>query len=126
MKHFATMFAGIALGAFSWGISHLVSGNFEPFDTGAGFLATQIVLVPAATIAGYRRGIAGSFLLVLGGYIGLNGYAYAFGGSESRAWVMLGAVSTLLLVIVPAVVGLLGGVAKYLVTGLRRRNETPT
>jgi hypothetical protein len=126
MKHLATTFAGIALGAFSWGLSHLVSGQFEPFDSGAGFMATQIVLVPAAAIAGYRRGFAGSFLLVLGGYIGLNGYAYALGGSESRAWAMLGAVSTLLLVIVPAVAGLFGGVAKHLVARFLRSNETPT
>jgi hypothetical protein len=126
MKHLATLFAGIALGAFGWGMSHWVSGQFEPFDSGAGFLATQIVLVPAAALAGYGRGIAASFLLVLGGYIGLNGYAYALGGSESRAWAMLGAISTLLLVIVPAVAGLFGGVAKRIVTRFRRSNETPT
>jgi hypothetical protein len=125
MKHLATMFAGIALGAFGWGISHWVSGQFEPYDSGAGFLATQIVLVPAAAMAGYRWGIAASFVLVLGGYIGLNGYAYVLGGSESRAWAMLGAISTLLLVIVPAVAGLLGGAAKHLITRFRRGNETP-
>ncbi|RLJ62676.1 hypothetical protein [Sulfurisoma sediminicola] len=126
MSHLATMFAGITLGAFGWGISHWVSGQFEPLDSGAGFLATQIVLAPAAAIAGYRKGIAASFVLVVGGYIGLNGYAYVFGGSESRVWAMRGAISTLLLIIVPAVAGLLGGVAKRLVTRFRRGNETPS
>jgi hypothetical protein len=126
MKNLATLFSGIALGAFGWGISHFVSGKFEPYDSGVGFLATQVILAPAAAIAGYRRGIAGAFVLVVGGYIGLNAYAYALGGSEYRAWAMLGAISTLLLVIVPAVAGLLGGVAKRLVARFRRGNETPT
>jgi hypothetical protein len=103
-----------------------VSGRFEPYDSGAGFLATQIVLAPAAAMAGYRRGIAAAFVLVVGGYLGLNGYAYVLGGSESRAWAMLGAISALLLVIIPAVVGLLGGVAKHLLAWRRRGNETPT
>lgn len=126
MKHPATLFAGIALGAFGWGISHLVSGKFEPYDSGAGFLATQIVLAPVAAVAGYHRGIAAAFVLVAGGYLGLNAYAYAFGGSESRTWAMLGAISALLLIIVPAVAGLLGGVARRLVAWRRRGNETPT
>jgi hypothetical protein len=126
MKHLATLFAGIALGAFGWGMSHWVSGKFEPYDSGAGFLVTQIVLAPVAAMAGYRRGIAAAFVLVVGGYLGLNAYAYAFGGSESRAWAMLGAISTLLLVIVPAFAGLLGGVAKRLIARFRRSNETPT
>ena len=98
----------------SWALAHAVSGRFEPYDSGSGFLVTQLILVGAALGLGIRRGVGSALLFVLGAYLGLNGYAYVFGGEDSRVWAPLGAISSLVLVALPLVAGLVGG-------GVRRR-----
>jgi hypothetical protein len=98
-----------------------VSGTFEPFDSGTGFLVTQAILSFAALMFGFKKGIIASVVLVAGGYIGMNAYVYAFGGSEARAWAVLGAITTLTLVLLPALAGLLGGIVSRLLSRIRRQ-----
>lgn len=43
-----------------------------------------------------------SLALVVGGYLGINAYAYVFGGSEHRVCALLGLLSALILVLFPA------------------------
>lgn len=108
MSSLGTLIAGVLLGAGSWGLGSLLSGRFEPFDSLTGFLTTQVVLGGAAALAGYRGGGARLAMVVLGGYLGLNLYPFAFGGPESRAWAPLGAVTTLALIALPIVAGAVG------------------
>ncbi len=108
----ANLALGLLLGAIGWGLGSAISGTFEPFDSGVGFLSTQIVLGTAALVVGLRAGGSGLTALLVGGYLGLNLYAYIFGGSESRAWALLGAVTTLSLVVVPLLAGLVGVVVR--------------
>jgi hypothetical protein len=110
MEKFVTFIIGILLGALSWGMADTVSGTFEPFDSDTGFLVTQVILSFAALMFGLKKGIIASVIFVAGGYMGMNAYAYAFGGSEARAWAMLGVVTTIGLVVFPALAGLLGGI----------------
>lgn len=114
MEKFITCIIGFLLGALSWGMAYAVSGTFEPFDSGVGLLVTQAILSSAALMFGFKKGSIASGVLVAGGYMGMNVYAYAFGGSEARAWAMLGAVTTVGLVILPALAGLLGGIVSRL------------
>ncbi len=95
--------AGLAVGALSWLGPALISGAFEPYDTGLGLLANQFLLcVPVAVLA-WRCQVAAAFIFLIGAYVGMNAYAYGFGGSETRAWAALGAVVSLLLLLLPAV-----------------------
>ena len=99
----------------------MVSGTFEPFDTGTGFLVTQTILSFAALMFGFKKGTIASVVFVAGGYIGMNAYAYAFGGSEARAWAVLGAITTVALMLLPVLAGLLGGIVSTLLSRLRQR-----
>jgi len=121
MRKLLTLLVGVLLGALSWGMAYAVSGTFEPFDSGIGFLVTQIVLSSAALLVGTRTGAVDSVVLVAGGYVGMNVYSYAFGASEAQAWAVLGLITTTALVLVPALGGLLGGIARYLLARHRRR-----
>jgi hypothetical protein len=47
-----------------------------------------------------------SVLFLLGTYFGMNSYAYIFGGTEAKAWALLGAITSLFLVVAPATVAL--------------------
>jgi hypothetical protein len=120
MKRLPALIVGISLGAASWGLSQAVSGRFEPFDSGVGFLVTQIILSSAAFMVGIRRGIVDPVVLVSGAYLGMNAYAYAFGGSESKAWATLGAITTIALVVFPALAGVLGGIARRVLARSRQ------
>lgn len=108
MRNLFMFIAGMALGAASWGLGAMLSGRFEPFDSLTGFLLTQCVLGGAALVVGIRLGGCSLLSLVLGAYLGLNLHAYAFGGSEARAWVWLGAVTTVALIMLPLLAGIAG------------------
>lgn len=111
----ASCATGILLGALAWAAASLLSGRFEPYDSGLGFAITQIVLCPPAFHTGMKQGMTRAIALVAGSYTGLNLYAYALGGSEARAWALLGAISALLLVALPLLAGVLGKLANRLV-----------
>jgi hypothetical protein len=103
----ALLLAAVLLGVVAYGVAHLVSGRLEPFDSGTGLLVTQAVLGPAAVLAGWRGGGRILAVLLLGSYMGVNVYPYVVGGPESRAWAALGALTSLTLVAIPALLGAL-------------------
>lgn len=105
---------GLGAGMAGWGLGHLLSGSFEPWDSGTGFLLTQAVLGAAAVAAAWRAGGLALCAVLLGGYLGLNLYGNLFGSGETRAWWILGALTSLFLTVIPAG----GGVVALL---LRRR-----
>lgn len=96
----------ICFGALAWAIPAKTSGHFEPYDSRFGLLINQTILVAAVIWAVLRHGLRGILIFLAGAYVGLNGYPYLFGSSESRAWATLGAVVNLLLLIVPALCAL--------------------
>ena len=108
MKIFPLLILGFFLGAMSWGIVSLVSDRFEPFDSGIGFLIGQFMLSAMALGVGYQLGIRQIFILVFSAYVGMNVYAYLFGGSEQRAWFFLGLFTSLSLIVFPTIIGLFG------------------
>jgi hypothetical protein len=93
---------GTVLGAFSWLAASLISGTFEPYDSSAGLLANQAILTIPAVYLALRHRPTAPILFLAGAYLGMNAYAYVFGGSEQRVWVALGAAVSLLLVVGPA------------------------
>ncbi|HRH06543.1 MAG TPA: hypothetical protein PK702_12045 [Burkholderiaceae bacterium] len=97
---------GIVTGAFSWSISSLLSGTFEPYDSSTGLLLNQIILAMPVGYISWRYKPMASVLFLLGTYFGMNSYAYIFGGTEAKAWALLGAITSLFLVVAPATVAL--------------------
>jgi len=112
--------AGAALGMLSWAAALAVSGQFEPYDSGRGLLANQFVLSVPAGILAWRYRPSVPHLFLFGAYIGMNLYAYGFGGSEHRVWAALGAITSLLLLIPPVVLALIVAVVRRL-----RRAQPP-
>ena len=98
---------GVAAGMAAWGLGHLLSGSFEPFDSGNGFMVTQAILGTVAVVAARRAGGVALGAALAGGYLGLNLYPYLFGSGETRAWWMLGALTSLSLIMIPAVCGVM-------------------
>ena len=88
---------GLLVGAFSWGIVSIVSDKFEPFDSEVGFYTGQFILSVISLYFGYKNGFKTVLLYLVGAYIGMNSYAYIFGGGEAQAWYLLGLITTLVL-----------------------------
>ena len=97
---------GAVVGAFSWFAPSVVSGTFEPYDSGAGLLLNQIILSVPAIVLAWRHRITVPLLFLASAYPGLNAYAWAFGSSEARAWAGLGALVSVLLFLAPMGFGL--------------------
>ena len=125
MKKPVLLIAGVLLGALSWAIAAALSGKFEPFDSESGFLVTQIILSGASLLVGIKSGMVDCLILVFGAYLGMNAFAFAFGGSETRAWAMLGLITTVALVIYPVLAGLIGAAAGAAFTKFRQRKAGP-
>jgi len=121
MKIFPLLILGFLLGAMSWGIVSLVSDRFEPFDSGIGWFIGQIMLSAVAWGIGYRLEIRQVFIFVFSAYVGMNAYAYSFGGPEQRAWFFLGLITTLSLLVFPTISGLCGRVLKYVRSKFRKQ-----
>ncbi len=105
---------GLFAGAASWAVAGLISDRFEPFDSGSGFLANQIILAFPALVIGYSQKPVYLLLYFIAAWMGLNGYAFMAGGSEQRAWAYLGLVTTLVLLVYPFFAGLAGILFKKL------------
>ena len=112
--------AGIALGMLSWAAALVVSGQFEPYDSGRGLLANQFVLSVPAVILAWRYRPSAPLLFLFGAYLGMNLYAYGFGDSEHRVWAALGAITSLFLLVLPVVLVLIVAVVRRL-----RRAQPP-
>ena len=89
MRAWLVFLAGIVLGAASWAIPGAITGKFEPFDDTTGFFLCQTVLAASALIVGLRAGLLHALLCLVGAWVGMNVYAYTFGSSETRAWILL-------------------------------------
>ena len=122
MRSLLVFAIGLLLGPLSWGASHLMSGTFEPFDNATGFFVCQAVLAIPTLVIGLRVGILRALLCLVGAWIGMNAYAYAFGSSETRAWILLLLFSSLTLLIFPTVAAIVGGVVRAI---RKRRAATP-
>jgi hypothetical protein len=98
---------GLAAGVLSWVMAMIVGGTFEPYDSGAGLIINQLLLsAPMLIVAARQRALA-ALLYLLGAYVAMNAYAYGFGGTGHRVWAALGAITNLMLLIVPAALGLI-------------------
>ena len=97
---------GGLIGAFNWLMTGMISGSFDPFDSSLGLLNNQLMLaIPAMRLAWlYRPRIWLLFLLCA--YVGLKVASYFFGGSESRAWFILGVFTGVAFLLLPAALAL--------------------
>ena len=113
-KTMATFAVGAAIGATSWAICPLVSPYQEPFDTGVGLLLGQSLMVAVIAVLGWRLGVAAVMVATLGCYFGQLAYIWMLGG-ESRAWFVLGMVTTIPLCLLPLLAGGGASLAAHLV-----------
>lgn len=116
--YFLTAIGGAAIGALSWFIASIVSGKFEPYDSSVGLLVNQIILSASVTFLAWRYRAAVPLLFMTGAYLGLNGYTYVFGSSETRAWAALGAAVSVFLFLAPMIFALGAVVLHRLLRGL--------
>ena len=100
--------AGVFAGALSWASAGVVSDRFEPFDSGTGFFVGQLILSIFAIYAGYKLGVIALLIYLIGAHVGLNLYAFIFGGDEQRAWALLLVFTAITLLIFPLILGLTG------------------
>lgn len=121
MRSLAVFAIGLLLGPLSWGASQLMSGKFEPFDNTTGFFVCQTVLAIPTLVIGLRAGMLRALLCLVGAWIGMNAYAYLFGSSETRAWILLLLFSSLTLLVFPAVAAIVGGIVRAI-----RKRQAPT
>lgn len=112
---------GLLLGPLSWVVSQPISGKFEPFDNTTGFFLCQAVLAIPILIIALRVGMLRALLGLFGAWIGMNAYAYLFGSSETRAWIVLLLFSSLTLLVFPAVAAIVGGIVRAI-----RKRRAPT
>lgn len=112
MRILFVFLVGILLGPLSWGASFLVSGKFEPFDNSTGFFVCQAALAIPVFVIGLRVGMLRALLCLAGAWLGMNAYAYAFGSSETRAWILVLLFSSLALLVFPAAAGIIGGMVR--------------
>lgn len=100
--------AGLFFGALSWASAGMVSDRFEPFDTEIGFYFSQAILSIFAIYTGYRSGVVALLIYLVAAHVGLNVYAFVLGNAEHRAWALLGLFTTIPLLFIPLVSGLVG------------------
>ncbi|TXH72306.1 MAG: hypothetical protein E6Q88_06400 [Lysobacteraceae bacterium] len=124
MKFLIAFVIGVALGALSWILPEAVTGKFEPFDNAIGFYLCEAILVLPLFFIGLRHGALPALCATSGAWLGMNTYAYAAGSAETRAWIVLLLFSSLSLLIIPAVFGVIGGILHALLR--RRRARTAT
>ncbi len=111
MKVLWLFVCGCLVGAASWPIAGVFSGRFEPFDSTVGFYVCQAVVALPALWSSLRFGLLRTLPLLLGAWLGMNVYAYAFGSDETRAWMLLGLFSSLTLLMIPLAMTMLGAAA---------------
>ncbi len=105
-------FVGVVAVAMSWGVVGLVSDRYEPFDSGIGFLIGQFILSAIAFRVGYKKKPGDLIVYLVAAYVGMNSYSYIFGGSEQRAWVLLGMITTIALIVFPLIFGVIGRIVR--------------
>ena len=106
MKYIKVILVGILSGSISWAVSGFLTGQFEPFDSGIGFLSNQIILCAFSIYYAYKNGLMVLVVYLFSAYLGINTYAYVFGGSEQQAWFLLLLISSVIFLVLPFVLGL--------------------
>ena len=91
-------------------------------NSGIGFFAGQFMLSAVALGVGYQLGILEVLILVFGAYVGMNTYAYVFGGAEQKAWFLLGLITTVTLIVFPTIIGCCGRLLKFVVSKFRTQS----
>lgn len=114
---------GVIAGATSWGVVGLVSDRYEPFDSSIGFYLGQFILSIIALWVGYKKKFGDLIIYLISAYLGMNAYSYIFGGSEQRAWAMLGMITTTSLIVFPAVFGIIGKFANFIQQKYNKANS---
>jgi len=109
-----TISFGVLAGATSWAVVGLVSDRYEPFDSDAGFYIGQFILSIIAIWVGYKKKFIDLVVYLLSAYLGMNAYSYVFGGSEQRAWAVLGLITTISLIVIPLLFGIIGKIARFI------------
>jgi len=61
-----------------------------------------------AVSIGYKLGVNKVLIYLVAAHFGMNVYAFSFGSDEFRAWVLLAALTTVFLLVIPLAFGLLG------------------
>ncbi|MES9907005.1 MAG: hypothetical protein ABW150_00675 [Candidatus Thiodiazotropha sp.] len=105
---------GIIAGTTSWAVVGLVSDRYEPFDSDTGFYIGQFILSTIALWVGYNKKLIDLVVYLVAAYFGMNAYSYIFGGSEQKAWVMLGMITTISLIVFPSIFGIIGKLVGYM------------
>ncbi len=85
-----------------------MSDKYEPFDSGIGYLIGQFILSTIAFRVGYKNKLGDLIIYLIAAYVGMNSYSYIFGGSEQRAWALLGMITTVALIVIPLLIGVVG------------------
>ena len=106
--------SGSLLGMLSWLVALEVSGKFEPYDSTSGLLANQLVLSGVVAALAFRYRPQAFLLCLLSAYVGMNAYAYAFGGSEHKVWALLGGFTSVFLILVPGLIGVVTATIRHL------------
>jgi len=115
MKKLKNIFTlGLIAGAISWGVVSIISDRFEPFDSETGYYTGQFILSIIAFWVAYKKRFRDFIIYIIGIYVGMNTYAYIFGGSEQRAWALLAMVTTSILLVYPILCGIIGSILKFL------------
>ncbi len=125
MKKKLMLLIGIISGALSWAIVPLVSKNFEPYDSDAGFYLGQFIMSIGAFLVGYKFGFKHLIIYMFGCYLGMNLYPYVV-SSAFRAWLLMGLFSSLFLCIFPILFGISGKVVKSILNARRKSSEKKT
>ncbi len=107
-------FIGLIAGAVSWAVVGIVSDMYEPFDSEIGFYLGQFILSVVAFYVGCKKRFRELVIYIIGIYLGMNFYSYILGGSEQRAWVLLGLLSTIILIVYPLFFGIVGYVCSFI------------
>ena len=114
---------GVIAGATSWGVVGLVSDRYEPFDSDIGFYIGQFILSIIALWVGYKKKFRDLVIYLISAYLGMNAYSYIFGGSEQRAWAMLGMITTTSLIVLPSVFGVIGKLVGFIQRKYNKANS---
>jgi len=97
----------------------LVADEFEPFDSGIGFLIGQLIMSAGAFYFAFAKDTKSILVYLLGIYLGQNIYAYAFGPPGTRSWAGLLLITSIALCVFPVIAAISG----KLITILSNRSQ---
>jgi hypothetical protein len=123
MYRLSIFIGALAVGAISWAVTPVLSGSFEPFDSGLALTVGQALMSMYSAYIGFRYGVSRLAMAVFGMYAGQVAYWYVLGSTDARAWALLGLFTTALLCVFPALAGVLGVVLQRVRRGKAANNR---